>query len=330
MSNELNITGRQNGRLTFGAGQYLLCLLGLITVAMLVHLRVNGIFACTADGYLDNRFLAVCMGDAYGEYDHAAFWFDLEPEARDSLVNAEVLILGNSRMQAGFSTPAVERWFRQVDIPYYMLGLSWRGNMQFIGPVLDNFNPTARVYVINADEFFHTWESPVAREVMNNPHALQRYVAKRRWQNVHQLICGSLPALCGQKTAFFRSRDNGSWLKAGEAPDLDVETYIGKPTEREQWPEFIELGESFLAQLPVSRECVLLTVVPYPDTKLARAQEIARSLMLNLYVPDVQNLTTFDGSHLDIESRERWAAEFFAAAGPQIDRCLQTTQKARV
>ena len=43
-------------------------------------LRVDGIFACSAEGYASDHYLADCNAGAYGDYDHGAFWFDLEPE----------------------------------------------------------------------------------------------------------------------------------------------------------------------------------------------------------------------------------------------------------
>src|SRR5690349_12039247 len=49
-------------------------------------------------------FLAFCESPRYGDYEHGAYYFDLEPEAIEALKKAEVLFLGNSRAQFAFST----------------------------------------------------------------------------------------------------------------------------------------------------------------------------------------------------------------------------------
>jgi hypothetical protein len=72
-----------------------------------------------------------------------------------------------------------------------------------------------------------------------------------------------------------------------------------------------------------------LTVVPYDSTKRAEAIAIAKALGLDLIAPEVQGLKTFDGSHLDRQSAERWSKAFFEAAGPRIRQCLGETATPR-
>jgi hypothetical protein len=83
------------------------------------------------------------------------------------------------------------------------------------------------------------------------------------------------------------------------------------------------LGEQFLSQLPVDRRCVLLTIAPYNATKKAEATALASALKLDLLVPPLDGLQTFDGSHLDPPSAERWSQAFLQAAGPRIRECLR-------
>src|SRR5215470_9376009 len=80
----------------------------IVLVALLAgfgfQLRTRTIFSCQADGYGTDRYIAYCNGAGYADYEHGAFWFDLEPSARDFAKIADVLFLGNSRMQVAFST----------------------------------------------------------------------------------------------------------------------------------------------------------------------------------------------------------------------------------
>src|SRR5262245_32713713 len=75
-----------------------LVLCSVLTVAG-YRVRVTGIFACPADGYMSGYFLAYCNATGYGDYDHGAFWFGLEDEALEYARSAQVLFLGSSRMQ---------------------------------------------------------------------------------------------------------------------------------------------------------------------------------------------------------------------------------------
>jgi hypothetical protein len=62
--------------------------------------------------------------------------------------------------------------------------------------------------------------------------------------------------------------------------------------------------------------------VPYVKTKVREVNALANALGRELVMPEVEGLETFDGSHLDRPSAERWSQAFFRAAGPQILRCL--------
>jgi hypothetical protein len=53
---------------------------------------------------------------------------------------------------------------------------------------------------------------------------------------------------------------------------------------------------------------------------------IAAKLGHDLLAPQIDGLLTFDGSHLDEASAERWSAAFLREAGPRIRRCVDAAQ----
>jgi hypothetical protein len=65
------------------------------------------------------------------------------------------------------------------------------------------------------------------------------------------------------------------------------------------------------------------------ETQTKAASAIAAALGLELIAPELEGLQTFDGSHLDPPSAERWSRAFFQAAGPKIRQCLGNTKEAR-
>ena len=185
---------------------YILVIVAAIVGAFAWHMRDAGIFACQASDYAGDHYLGYCNGTAYADYDHGAVWFGLEPEVREAAAAADVLFLGNSRLQFGFSAPPIGRWFSDAGASYYLLGFSDNETYKFTGPLLESLKPKARAYVINVDKFFFERESPPGAEILHSPDARARYLAKRAWQPTHRLICGAVPAVCGDALAFYRDR----------------------------------------------------------------------------------------------------------------------------
>jgi hypothetical protein len=289
--------------------------------ACLYGLRVRGIFACPASAYSADQYLAYCQAAAYGDYDYGGFWFGLEPAARQAAANADVLFLGNSRMQFGLSTRATSTWFADAGVRPYLLGFSYNGNHLFASPLLRSLQPHAKAYVINLDLFFEASESPPALEVTRDVTARARYEQKQVWQRVHQGLCGPLRSICGEAVAFYRSRSNGAWRVVGG-------NFNGTPVAFRETLDsglvasYSRAGSEFLSSLAVRRECIILTYVPTRESAIGDARAIATALGATLIAPALDALTTFDGSHLDSVSAERWSGAFLAEAGDQIKHCV--------
>jgi hypothetical protein len=296
--------------------------------AFAYSLRYQGIFSCQASGYGADRYLAYCQATSYSDYDHGAFWFELEPEAVNAARNAQVLFLGNSRMQFGLSTEATATWLSSLAASYYLLGFSYNGNEAFEAPLLQKLRPKATAYVINLDLFFEPSASPYARAVMRDGSAKTRHEQKRHWQQLHKPTCAQLPVLCGDGLAFFRSRATGSWVWTGSLHQTAPVSYDER-VDPAVFRAYTTAGREFLASLPIGSECVILTMVPTVDTGIATtntsagtANAVAAALGLPLVAPELRDLTTFDKSHLDAESAQRWSDAFFAAAALRLRSCL--------
>lgn len=286
------------------------------------QLRSDGIFACQAR-YSTDIYLGYCNARAYGDYDHGALWFALEREAVESAAAAGVLFLGSSRMQFGFSTEATLDWFAARSVPHYLLGFSHTETTVFAGPLLEKMAARARVYVINVDGFFEDRETDPVAQIFRADDAKRRYRSKKLWQYPHRVICQTAPRLCGEDIAFYRDRRNGHWtVSASDALPVTGVAERKEAAGDSGLMELVSRAENFVAQLPVSRDCVLMTVVPSPATPKAQANAIAESVGVAFIDASPDGLQTFDGSHLDSRSAELWARAFFAAADPYLRRCL--------
>lgn len=304
---------------------YVVVLVLVALAAFAYKLRSTGIFACPADGYAGDRYLAYCNATGYGDYDQGAFWFGLEAEAAAQAAAADVVFLGNSRTQFGLSSPATADWFRARGLHHYLLGFPVYENARFVAPLLQRRPLRARLYVINVDGFFDDRDSEPFKAIRADRDALSWTQERQRWQPVHRLLCGHWPALCGDAMAIYRARADGSWRSAGRnlyAATAVADVPSAGSTDVAAWAA--NAGR-FLARLPVARRCVVLTLVPTRDTQRADAQALAHELGLELVSPALDGLHTFDGSHLDPPSAQRWSQAFLDAAQPQIDACLNST-----
>jgi hypothetical protein len=284
--------------------------------------RTRTIFACPADGYTADRYIAYCDAGNYADYEHGALWFDLEPSARDFARDADVLFLGNSRLQVAFSTAATADWFSRASARYYLLGFSYYENSLFGEELLRRLRSRANVFVINVDDFFDKLETEPVKSIWHDPQAEDRYESKRFWQMVHKSVCKTFGALCGSHVVTYRSRETGAY-------EMRTPRDISPVSYDEGVDQSVADADTAAAIDFVKRfghgKCVILTMVPSVETKIGKANAIAKGLGAKLVTPGIlEGLKTKDGYHLDQPSAERWSQAFFQTAGPEIRSCLET------
>jgi hypothetical protein len=326
-----DIPGRSRGSFVLGAkpGAYAIVILTVVLGSGSYSLRKYGIFGCSASGYASDRYLGYCGTTSYGDYDHGALWFGLEPAASSAAAKAQVLFLGNSRTTFGFSSKATADWFSSLPGTYYLLGFSHFENYTFEAPLLRKLQPKAKVYVINIDSFFEQSETGPGKTVMQDESARARYEHKRKWQRLHQAICSPVKAACGNGLAIFRSRSTGAWLATGKGFTSKPVSYNDE-VDQNKLASFTAFGNKFLKSFSGSRACTILTIVPAVNTDVGTARAVAAALGLNLVSPRLVGLVTFDGYHLDSDSAQRWSAAFLQEAGPQIRECLAESPESHV
>jgi hypothetical protein len=287
-------------------------------------LKTRSIFACQAQGYSAERFLAYCGGGNYADFEHGAYYFNLEPPALDNARNADVLVLGNSRLQVALSNDATADWFKQALAKYYLLAFSYNEDMVFTEELLRRMDARAAVYIINVDDFFQRRETAAAKAILHDPDAKNRYEWKRYSQWLHKPICGAFPALCGQRFVIFRSRENGAYYRISHQEPVYPQNAVSydPAVDDAVVKDSTALATEFLKRFTKGK-CVILTNAPYPQTKSGNVEAIAAGVGLPLIAPKLDGLNTTDGYHLDRPSADRWARAFLEAAGPEIHSCLE-------
>lgn len=318
---EISVRPSGSFALVARSGLYTLLILAIALGVGAYSIRKYTIFSCSASGYTYDGYLCYCNGKYYGDYDHGAFWFGLQPAATAAAVNAQLLFVGNSRTALAFSTPVTADWFSALAKSYYVLTFSHDENYTFEAPLIHKLHPKAKVYVINIDTFFEGSETGPGNTLLHDDSAKRRYEQKRFWQPIHKAICSRVPFVCGDDIAFFRSGSAGAWQVTG-GPFTSEPVSYNDAIDPDKLAAFTARGNEFLPTLGDDRACTILAVVPSVKTPIATARATAAALGTTLVAPRLNGLVTFDRLHLDPASARRWSAAFLEEAGPQIRKCL--------
>jgi hypothetical protein len=292
------------------------------------------VLQCAASEHRADTFMSFCANLQFGDYEHGAFRYGLEPTARDNARRAQVLFLGNSRMMFGFSSQATERFFRERNIRFFLLGFAYGTNSSFILPLVKALHARPKLIIINADPFFGVGAAPDIQKVIDGrPATRWNYLLKWAFQYVHTPACRLFPSRCmPPHGAIFRSRVNGRYLwdktylrkdqlaharqivPKRDAPAERNDLYLGGP---------IAIGREFLKDAPVRRDCIILTGVP---NNTSNSEDVARwmaeALGLRWIIPSADGLVTLEGAHLDAPSAELWSSRFLAELDPVLKECL--------
>jgi hypothetical protein len=287
-------------------------------------------------------FRAYCTSDRYGFYEQGAYWFDLEPKAIEHLKKAEVLFLGNSRAQFGFSTDNIRDYFNQRGIPFYAMGFSYGESSDFAIAMIERYQLKPKMLVIDADPFFNTGYTGAINDVFDQSGSfLDRglrwvrvrldFLTKSYFNRSQPRLCDLFPRLCSSEfKSVYRSEKDGTWIWRDVYAPAEFNSIPNEPKQHVLGVDLaIDLqyvAKGFMARVGVRPECVVLTQVPnvLHDWK-AYNDEMARIIGAQVVFPELPGLSTIDTSHLTWSSAQRWSEAFLHEADPLITRCTSAT-----
>jgi hypothetical protein len=274
------------------------------------------IYRCDPSLYGENRFLAYCSDPAYGSYEHGAIYFGLEKDIVSNLQSASVLILGSSRAQLGFSSVIVDKYFSARGLKYFNLGFNYWESDKFAKRIIERHDLRPNVVIVNADYFFTNAASLTAKKVMSGTRSVEfEYLLKEWAQRSHQDICirkkyGFSEYICGRKPALYRSRLNGRTSVVNWPRSFQIGPFETNEPSDNTLVRLIRNGKSFKKFLNARNICLVITVIPSTNISSNPGREIAAALKVPFILPEVENLTFFDGNHLDEAGASKWSANF--------------------
>lgn len=285
--------------------------------------------SCNPGGYEEGSFMAYCHSSRFGDFEHRAYWNELEP-VMGHVREADVLFLGNSRTQYAFSTDPVLDWFEQSPLTHYVFGFGMGSQNLVPERLAQKYKLRPRTLIINADPFFTDYESVTNKNAFEESAVRSwEYTAKMWLQARQESICtnddgGLLSGLfCdGDMETLFRDRANGHWdvryFRENQRIPVKIDNNQNTGVSVEK---AADIAERFFNSFGVDKDCVILTVTPRAQTALAFGESLAERLGVAGIFPLPENLITVDASHLDPPSADRWSSRLMQEAAPIIEAC---------
>src|SRR5262249_2933453 len=198
---------------------------------------------------------------------HGAFYYGIEPGLRRNIRAAEVIFLGDSMAQFGFSSQALKKYFNDRHIRFFVMGFGYGEWSAFPLAVWRKWSPSPKVLVINANPFFNDVLSRPAQDAIEGrPEYLFRLVVKMLFQRVHRAVCFIRWHACAERDrGTFRSAEDGQWNWID--PRVARRSIPVPPAGGDALtPEMIDnakvVGEAFLSAVGVDRRCIVFTGTP--------------------------------------------------------------------
>ncbi|MBI5772278.1 MAG: hypothetical protein HZA89_00875 [Verrucomicrobia bacterium] len=273
------------------------------------------------------RYLSSFRGVSVGHYLHFS---GIDSEMIRHLREADVLIIGNSRVQFGFPQSVMKPFFARHGLKYYALGFPYSETITFPWRLLQKYDLHPRWVVVNEDIIFFNQPSDYAAEVMRSHpfNAWQNHFETDATYAAIRALHRVLPHLKVLRANVadpvpFRSREDGTVLFIG-TPAKPVLIRNFPQHHHSVYDEEVRTAAAFKAEVERRGGQLVFTYVPKVNPLRPHAVELAARLNVPLVSPVLEGLESFDTSHLTAGSAVRFATAFvqefekvLATAGPR-------------
>ena len=272
-----------------------------------------------------DHFLAHDRG---GHVDHHVLFHGMDEEALRHLREADVLLMGNSRLMFALRGPALRQYFTARGMKPFALGFGHEEQHRFPLELMQRHGLRPKIVIANVDNFFGGVTSPWGERVLADNRfdawkTEMEATASHTIRRAMHHVVPHVPDLWEGEREFviYRSERNGSWFVAtefGRGARL-MPFYKGRDAIR---PHNLQLARSFKEAVEAAGARLVFVLVPGRDVSLTHAQALADAVSVPLVAPEVPDLRTMDGSHLTDDSAARYAPVFFQQLDPVLDDLL--------
>ncbi len=284
---------------------------------------------CRANGPSQDYYMTDCHIIKVDRYDSGAIYMGIEKDAVARLKNVDVIIFGNSRTARSFATDAIKEYFDDKGLTYFSLaveGSSFRAAVLMVEKL--EVNP--KIILVNNEIFYSDKLGDAFLEITNFPEKYEtRFKFFRAAKSFQERICKSkIESLkkrycTGSSPTYWRSVKTGllDWNLIAEPKDQVAVNYT--PSARvTQFGNFIGNASEMLDHPKLKNTCPVLYIVNSPAAAPQLLDNMADYLGVQSAFVHVDDIYTYDNSHLDRPNSEKWAKEFVKVMAPTIDNCL--------
>jgi hypothetical protein len=267
--------------------------------------------------------------DGGANVEHHVLYFGLDEAATAHLRQADVLLLGNSRLMFAARPGVLDPFFESKGLRYYALGFGFREADRFPLAIIEKFDLRPRYVIVNADGFFSDGLSEAAaKTVKDSTFGAHRH----RWESetthvvrrtLHQLVpnwvdlFGRAGFLWRREVVGYRSRRNGTWEVypwEGAKLGVDGRELSAPPLSSRE----MQAARRFKAAMDARGTSLALTFVPTPKPLAGGPALFANLLEVPLVAPHPFGIGSHDGDHLDYNSAIAWSEAFVRELGRVI------------
>ncbi len=279
----------------------------------------------------DDSFFILSVAD---ELSQMVLYHDLG----DSIAHArqaDILFVGDSRMQMGLREDVIVAEAAKLGLRVFSLACGHAERMRFMLKVIRKNDLRPKVVVAVGGE--HIWtdgvSGPAARTMAQTRwDAWKDWIEARAAWSAQVMVHSHLPRIdfFDQKLisgwVVYRSAATGWWRPllqpSGKYP-------IGFPKEdRGGYEHLLPLAREVEKELDGRGAQLILSIVPYSDTRSRYLPYLASELGVPSVVPNFDGILTSDASHLEPESAQRYSRAFWKEfiALPAVRRRLALPQ----
>ncbi len=266
--------------------------------------------------YSDQGDDALFVSNGSEELSHIALYHEIGSSIEHAR-RADILLIGNSRVQTGLREAVISEEARKLGLKAFTIATGHADKTRFALELIRKHDLNPRVVIASGGPFVFTEGlSPWAREVMH----MNRWEANKRFHErsaawlVKSRLHRYLPRLDffnlgpGFPWIHYRSETTGWWRNALEPPGRFP---VSLQPERKSYRHTLPLARELKQELDSRGALLVLTIVPYLDTRIGHLPYLSRELGVPYILPSFNGMLTADGSHLERNSALRLSADFW-------------------
>lgn len=287
---------------------------------------------CNPEGYARGDFMTACAGIKVDRYAFGSIYLGSQKNAVKNAKTADVIVFGNSRTMRSFSTDAIDNYFKSKGLTYVIFaveGASYASAQHTV----EKLGLKPKIVMTNTEILYSNVVGSAFGDLVYFPdkyktrfdffHAAQsfhKWACESKFQKLKDIYCK------GRTGAGWRSAVTGrfKWELVAE-PEKNI---LFAPRKEQNPPDLrlgrvLPNGREFLGNSNFKDSCHVLYIVNSPSSEPILQNALAAEIGALPVYSAFDDLKTYDKSHLDRPTSERWASAFVKDLDPALNKCLQ-------